>query len=163
MNVEFIKEQCRLRFVHLEILRQNQQRMEQMEKRFSQPQTSHTYTPGADSTSFTTPQRPTQFQSSTPVTPATPTDSEASYMNISGVSYSPADTAVTPQMSSMKLGQGHGHPCKQLIPPSFDECPPDASPEEVNRWKKAKTAAEWWYKMKTDPLKSGEYRSKENE
>ena len=136
-----------------------------MEERFVQP--SHTYTPSTEnSTSFSTPQRPTQLhQTSTPVTPVTLSESDNSYLNVSdvgSVATSPNDV-LSPEMGGMKLGPGCRRPCKELIPPSMDDYPANASPEEQCKWKEAKYAAQWRYNMKTDPLKAGEYRAKENE
>ena len=142
-----------------EMMSQSQQRMDRMEERFvtsaRPPVPTFTYTPSTDNSTFTTPQRHTQPIASTPVTPGTPSESETSAMNVSDVTSinnSPQDSQMTPDMGSMKLGSGRGRPRKQLIPPSYDDCPANASAEVISKWKKAKSVAQWCYDIKSDPL-----------
>ena len=74
----------------------------------------------------------------TPVTPATPSSShqltpqQLHFGTPSEQSLSSSNSSqLTPQMESMKLGQGQGRPRKVPQPPSYDDFPVGAPPDEI--------------------------------
>ena len=68
---------------------------------------------------------------------------------------------LTPQMESMKLGQGRGRPRKVLQPPSYGDFPVGAPPEEIECYLKAKKTQKWHYDILTSS-KAAEHQMKEN-
>lgn len=90
-----------------------------MEKRLDTQETDSAPKPSQFSTPISTRKRPQQEQ-----TPDAATPSSTS--------------------SSTPVGRrGRGRPRKELVPPTFDDMPENATKEELNKWKKAKTTELW--------------------
>ena len=66
--------------------------------------------------------------------------------------HSSESSSLTPSLSSLALGRGHGHPCKQILPPSYDDYPHRASKAELQRYFKCKKTEMWRFQK----LMSGE-------
>ena len=114
---------------------------------------------------FSTPQHSrrgavaTSTPATTPGTPDSMTISDVSSLGSFPMSLS--ETSLTLDIGSLKVGGKRGRPRKQLIPPSLDDAPVNASKEEMNQWKAAKKTAQWRYEKKTGPS-GAEYRRAEN-
>ena len=54
-------------------------------------------------------------------------------------------SSVTPDMSKLILGRGHGRPHKQLVKPTFDDFPIEGSEQEQKRYIKKKCTEMWRY------------------
>ena len=61
----------------------------------------------------------------------------------------------------MKLGRGRGRPRKVPQPPSYDDFPVGAPPEEIEQYLKAKKTQKWHYDILTSS-KAAEHWMKEN-
>ena len=67
-----------------------------------------------------------------------------------------------PQLEGIKLGRGHGHPCKTLQPPTYDDFPIGASQSDIDKYLKAKKTQRWQYKKLTSSS-ALEHQQKERE
>ena len=57
--------------------------------------------------------------------------------------HSSETSSLTPSLSSLALGRGCGHPCKEILPPSYDDYPHRASEAEIQRYFKCKKTEMW--------------------
>ena len=64
-------------------------------------------------------------------------------------------------MDGMKLGQGQGRPRKVPQPPSYDDFPVRAPPEEIEQYLRAKKTQKWHYDVLTSS-KAAEHHMEEN-
>ena len=113
--------------------------------------------------SFATPLRKLRGDNvtSTPVSePYTPSDN-MSMSDMSSLGASPLETTLTPNIKGLSVGKKRGRPRKELLPPSYDDCPENATPAQIKKWKAAKKSAEWRYKKKMG-AEGAQYRMQEN-
>ena len=107
---------------------------------------------------FTNPQpysaMSTPQSSRTPMT-LTPTCSDTS-------PHSSENSSLTPSLSSLALGRGHGHPHKEILPPTYDDYPHGASKAEIQRYFKCK-GNEMWRFQKLMSGDGSEFRRNEKE
>ena len=67
--------------------------------------------------------------------------------------------SLTPSLSSLALGRGHGHPHKEILPPTYDDYPHGASKAEIQRYFKCK-GNEMWRFQKLMSGDGSEFRRK---
>ena len=98
---------------------------------------------------FTTP-RSLTGKGSAAITPETPSTVDMSDVDTLSVSSEQTSaSSVTPDMSKLTLGRGHGRPRKQLVKPTFDDFPIDGSEQEQKRYIKKKHTEMWRYNKLT--------------
>ena len=108
---------------------------------------------------FTTPQSSTG--GSVTGTPQTP-GSNLEISDIDSLSVSSDHSSVTPDMSKLCLGRGRGRPRKQLVKPTFEDFPLDASEEDQKKYIKKKRTEMWRYN-KLCSSDASQYRQSELE
>ena len=77
-------------------------------------------------------------------------------------SHQSESSSLTLSLGSIKLGQEHDHPHKQVAPPSYDDILHGASEEEKQRWYKCKRT-EMWRFPKLMSQEGSKYRKSEKE
>ena len=96
---------------------------------------------------FTTPW--SRHTSSVVGTPQTPSVDVSDVETLSVCSEQTSASSVTPDMTKLSLGHGQGRPRKELVKPSFDDFPIDASEEEQKQYIKKKRTEMWRYNKLT--------------
>ena len=104
----------------------------------SSPQVTPQSTPQAvgcfavQPSSFETPRTSKHRPYAAPASPASTVDSLDSFKD--------------PEQDRTPVIHKRGRPRKVLQPPSYDNCPVNASAEEMKKWQKRKNSEKWWYK-----------------
>ena len=90
--------------------------------------------------------------SAIPVPPLPPPQLETpkSSAVLHGGPSTPSDLGTPKSTSSLESCHGHGHPQKELTMPTLADCPPNASKEELSKWKQ-KQSEFWQYKKLSGP------------
>ena len=98
--------------------------------------------------SFETPHTSKCRQYAAPTSPASTVDS--------------LDSLIDPEWDRTPVIHKRGRPQKVPQPPSYDDCPVNASAEEMKKWQKHKNSEKWQYEKLTSG-EASEYRETEKE
>ena len=72
------------------------------------------------------------------------------------------DSLIDPGWDRTPVIHKRGRPQKVPQPPSYDDCPVNASSEEMKKWQKCKNSEKWRYEKLTI-VEANDYREKEKE